>query len=447
MKKKVVLLIFGILCFNVFAGTFYDDFEMDEISVSSYLKEKNTSYGKECLSAYDELPWVPEGSDNGKNQTIILDDVAIDTIYISIGYVSKERPDLYYKNSRPKSVQVYYSETNESVIYELEDTPEPQPIMIFDRGVHVKGKNKVILSFPEVYEGTQYKDLCINYLCKEIFETIDETIYEDKKLTYTFQYALRYDCYIENKWGIAEGIYLPGKVRQNYPGFWIKDSTVGFIVSKKYIVGITVRVWDMNTAIIDFNDDYTRSTSKEALAKTNYTIDDLNDNDILFYRKEKYGAQYHYIGFHNKQIIYKYVDEDSAENPPKEETYYVEPRATVSFEVIPELKNPTYIVANDVSIYKNADLKSEVIGRTEGYRYSFTEQDGSKVYMIDMPSVKDSFLEIIGQKYLENEKTVMLNVKGKKITGWINNSDLTLFYKYFNDVDEFIKEKEREYEK
>ena len=160
----------------------FTPFSPDEIEVSSFLKEGKTEYSKECLSPKISRPWVPAGGNNGIGESITLKDCTAMDIYISIGYVSKERPDLYYKNSRPKKIRARFLETGKTKEFSLKDTSEPQQLRLIDSEAEFlkNPRNTVTLTFPEVYEGTKYKDLCVNFIgvnnvfSGQKFEKMDE---------------------------------------------------------------------------------------------------------------------------------------------------------------------------------------------------------------------------------------------------------------------------------
>ena len=174
MKKFVFLTI---LCLNTFLFAektyLYLPFSERNIEVSSYLKESDTEYCASNLSPVKDLPWVTAGGNNGENSKITIKNCNTNELYISIGFVKEGRNDLYYKNSRPKIVNVYFTNLKKSKSYELKDTPEPQKIVLSDTQSNL---GTIELTFPKVYEGTKYKDLCINFLSPKR-EVKDEKVY------------------------------------------------------------------------------------------------------------------------------------------------------------------------------------------------------------------------------------------------------------------------------
>ena len=253
MEKKILMAFLVVLSsFSLFAEKYYISFEQSEYEVSSYLKEKNISYSKECLSANNPNPWVPAGGNNGKGSYIEFKNCEFNNdIYISIGYVSKERPDLYKKNSRPKVVSVYYSDKGITKTFKLEDTPEPQKITLFDDprygGRYVKENDKIIISFPEVYEGTQYKDLCINFIAKKILEVDSIFDFGSSKYNNAFAYAINGEnSHFANIWNLKSGLYSPFEAETTFPGNKYEGDYHRYLllVSKEYVALFIERLWD-----------------------------------------------------------------------------------------------------------------------------------------------------------------------------------------------------------
>ena len=130
-----------------------------QLSVSSELKEKDTVYGVQNLGTLEcGKPWVEGVKGNGKGE-YIKNVISGGTIYIFSGFVDVDRPELYLKNSRPKTLLI---ETDDKIFYaQLKDTPNPQAITIYEdieRGKEYSIKITII----DVYSGTKYEDTCIN---------------------------------------------------------------------------------------------------------------------------------------------------------------------------------------------------------------------------------------------------------------------------------------------
>lgn len=186
MKK--IFYVFFIICVtvNAFAEKKIIPFPSESIEVSSYLVEGKTEYSKSCLTPESELPWVSASGNNGIGETITIKDCAAMDLYISIGYVSKNRPDLYEKNSRPKEVSIKFLETGKNLVFTLKDTSEPQQLKLFETEAEYFShpKNTLILSFPSVYEGSKYKDLCVNYIgVSNLFSGLQWTVRDTDALT------------------------------------------------------------------------------------------------------------------------------------------------------------------------------------------------------------------------------------------------------------------------
>ncbi len=167
MKNIILIICMFFSSMQIFsAEKKYIPFPENRIEVSSFLTEGKTEYSGKCLSPDVEQPWVPAGGNNGKNATITIKDCSAMDIYISIGYVSKSRPDLYEKNSRPKKVLAKFAETGKTKEFMLKDSKEPQQLKLIDSAEEFAAhpRNTIVLSFPEVYEGTKFKDLCVNFI-------------------------------------------------------------------------------------------------------------------------------------------------------------------------------------------------------------------------------------------------------------------------------------------
>jgi hypothetical protein len=102
-------------------------------------------------------PWVEGVSGSGIGEYIDLeweDDVS--ALFIVNGFVSYEKPELYQKNNRAKTIKITYSGGNYEIIHTLEDTPNPQTINLGT------GTDDVRIEIIDVYRGTQWDDTCIS---------------------------------------------------------------------------------------------------------------------------------------------------------------------------------------------------------------------------------------------------------------------------------------------
>lgn len=405
MKHKslaVFLIIFSSV--SLFAEKYYISFEQSEYEVSSYLKEKNISYSKECLSASNPTPWVPAGGNNGKDSYIEFKNCEFNNdIYISIGYVSKDRPDLYKKNSRPKVISIYYSDKKITKTFELEDTPEPQKITLFDDprygGRYVKENDKIIISFPEVYEGTQYKDLCINFIAKGILEVDSTFDFGSSKYNDTFAYAInREKSHFPNIWNLKPGLYSTFEAETSFPGNKYDDDYCRYLllVSKEYVALFSERLWDrmLQNETRDFNlvDNYLCEDGKNRQRKLLITKDSVN-----LVEKNRY-----------QEIVFKLNNQNNNE-----------------IKIKPNVKPPYFILTHETNVYSQPDISSNVIYKTSSFK-QYKEIDGSIYYRPDESpnNLDNNILEIIGSKLVND--TVMFHVKNNSIEGWISNSDLTI---------------------
>jgi hypothetical protein len=105
--------------------------------------------------------WAEGVSEQGIHESIIFLENMQDkfkNVFISIDFVSYNKPYLYRQNSRPKTIKITIGE-GKPVIHELQDTPNYQPLVL-----PCGYTGKIKLEILEVYEGTKYEDTCINDL-------------------------------------------------------------------------------------------------------------------------------------------------------------------------------------------------------------------------------------------------------------------------------------------
>jgi hypothetical protein len=144
----------------------------EEVISSSYLREGNTSYIAENVEKNEVIgcPWVEGVNGNGISEYLLLKRVDAKAMFISIGFVSYDKPYLYKQNSRPKKIKLTVESTF-SIEIDLEDTPNFQTIIFPERL-----KDKVLkLEILDVYPGTKYEDTCINAI---LFETSQRDYFE-----------------------------------------------------------------------------------------------------------------------------------------------------------------------------------------------------------------------------------------------------------------------------
>lgn len=141
----------------------FDMFErIENISSTSFLKEKSIDYKPENLLNYNlDSPWVESVAGYGIGEKIAFESKRGMGLVIGIGYVSFEKPYLYGKNSRPKSIKLTLEDKNLSQVYELKDTPNPQTLLFpYDE----RYEGKVELEILDVYKGSSWEDTCINFI-------------------------------------------------------------------------------------------------------------------------------------------------------------------------------------------------------------------------------------------------------------------------------------------
>ncbi|NBF40905.1 MAG: hypothetical protein GVY14_10860 [Spirochaetes bacterium] len=135
----------------------------DAFSASSYLTEGDVIYGPENLGSHaTRKPWVEGVPGQGIGEEIHIDRW-FGRLWISIGFVSYDRPELYELNSRPKTIRVVSEATGEERVVELEDTPNLQPIDVpGDWESASDGGIRIIIE--EVYPGTRWEDTAVNFI-------------------------------------------------------------------------------------------------------------------------------------------------------------------------------------------------------------------------------------------------------------------------------------------
>ena len=136
--------------------------KIEIISSTSFLKEKSIDYKPENLLNYNlDSPWVEGVAGYGIGEKITFESKRARGLIIGIGYVSSEKPHLYEKNSRPKSVKLTLKDKNLSQVYELKDTPNPQTLLFpYDK----RYEGKVELEILDVYKGSSWEDTGINFI-------------------------------------------------------------------------------------------------------------------------------------------------------------------------------------------------------------------------------------------------------------------------------------------
>jgi hypothetical protein len=128
---------------------------------SSFLKERNAQYGPGNMMDVAGLPWASgNGYGIGDKLTINLADRVLPILLLN-GFISENRPELYYENSRIKQARLTDTKNGRSKIIDVEDEPCFQRFQISDIAEGIGIDDQIILEVLDVYKGTKYKDLCI----------------------------------------------------------------------------------------------------------------------------------------------------------------------------------------------------------------------------------------------------------------------------------------------
>lgn len=142
----------------------YSNYEEDalimseEITSTSALKEGHNYYSPVNLDSFElEKSWVEGVKGYGIGEKLMFSSVLTNGLYFFNGFVSFENPQLFKENSRVKKIKVKDLLTNEEFIFDIEDTPNPQ-LLDLKEYKHWNLEIEII----DIYEGTKYKDTCIN---------------------------------------------------------------------------------------------------------------------------------------------------------------------------------------------------------------------------------------------------------------------------------------------
>lgn len=140
------------------------------ITASSFSTEKATQYVPGNLIYVTRLPWVSgNGYGIGDKLTIDIGIWPISMLFLN-GYVDRDRPYLYYQNSRLRKMKITDSTSGRSKIVEVFDKAAFQRIDLHDI-VDDRSKNGVLsIEILDVYKGNKYKDLCIQAILPDFSE-------------------------------------------------------------------------------------------------------------------------------------------------------------------------------------------------------------------------------------------------------------------------------------
>lgn len=123
---------------------------------STYLVENQIHYNTDNLDENIGQCWAIKGY--GINETLSIKMAWTNSISISIGFVSFDKPYLWKENSRPKTIELAVKDKFVFVA-ELQDIPNYQAINLPDR---LENDDILVIKIQDVYKGTKYEDVCIN---------------------------------------------------------------------------------------------------------------------------------------------------------------------------------------------------------------------------------------------------------------------------------------------
>lgn len=140
-------------------------------SASSYLVEKlssgTTRYSPDNLGTVTGTPWVPENKNgkNGKGESITLKGEYDAHLMLAIrnGYQSTKWDDIYKKNARVKTFDIFCEESGMSMTVNLYDSQDTQVVDIRDI-LPKSGFSSITINLivTDVYNGSKYSDLCVD---------------------------------------------------------------------------------------------------------------------------------------------------------------------------------------------------------------------------------------------------------------------------------------------
>ena len=136
-----------------------------EITSISFLTEGTTTYNINNAKTIEGLPFVPDTGETYSNVITLKTDTPNNRGFvIQNGYISKERPDLYGKNCRVKTLKVIYPniESPFEQIVTLKDDTSLQFVPFMWNLLDDCKEVQIVID--SVYQGTKYDDVCINYI-------------------------------------------------------------------------------------------------------------------------------------------------------------------------------------------------------------------------------------------------------------------------------------------
>lgn len=132
---------------------------------SSYYVETNRQYKQSNLLSFNTFnPWVEGAKGNGIGEYVVFDQKAgspyLNQLIISNGFVSYDKPYLYERNNRIKTLRIHSADFSIDIYVELEDNPNLQFVDLNQ----FKTNENLFFEIFEVYSGTHYQDTCINFI-------------------------------------------------------------------------------------------------------------------------------------------------------------------------------------------------------------------------------------------------------------------------------------------
>jgi hypothetical protein len=137
----------------------------DYVNASSFLTEGNVKYVPENMNNSSGLPWAEGTEGTGIHETIIIKENMLTTLYISIGFVSFKKPELYKENARPRKIKITAGNTF-SFYFDLKDTPNYQTVKL---PRSLSKDDTLTIEIIDVYSGDKYTDTCINAILYDIY--------------------------------------------------------------------------------------------------------------------------------------------------------------------------------------------------------------------------------------------------------------------------------------
>ena len=158
-----------------------DEVTFEDCYASSLLEDQYGIYYMEnCFDHNSKTTWAEGEKGDGIGQSITgiwtskTGEWWITGIALKAGYQKSE--DIYYKNNRPRGVEVFiYSDVSEesySYLATLEDYLGGQCI-VFDDWIPIKGPMHVAVAIYSVYRGNKYSDTCISEMDLLVSPTSD----------------------------------------------------------------------------------------------------------------------------------------------------------------------------------------------------------------------------------------------------------------------------------